>query len=166
MHAEAQNYLISIRNRFKDISGLKVLEFGSHDVNGSPRDIFSGCAQYIGIDEWPGKGVDVVGRAQDYKPDELFDIVITAEAMEHDPDPAGQVRAAWQCLKPGGIFIMTAAAPPRAAHLCSGMIGTKPEEHYKNIEPAEVARWLSFWAYCEITYNKPHGDIYAMAVRP
>ena len=47
MHAEAWNYLTSESKKLP--AGLKVVEFGSHNVNGSPRPLFADCAEYVGV---------------------------------------------------------------------------------------------------------------------
>lgn len=166
MHAEAWNYLISIRGRFTDISKLRVVEFGAHDVNGSPRQLFKGCKEYIGIDPWHGLGVDVIGKAQDFITDEPFDICISSETLEHDPDPKGQIEAAGRALRSGGKLIITAAGPEREAHRCDGSLGDMQGEYYANIEPDEMECLLKEWKFVEIQHNKAHGDIYAVAVKP
>lgn len=66
-------------------AGVKVLEVGSLDINGTVRDFFTDC-DYIGVDLDEGPGVDVVAQGQelDY-PDRSFDTVISAECFEHNP---------------------------------------------------------------------------------
>lgn len=32
------------------VDALRVLEIGSYDVNGSVREIFGGCSEYVGVD--------------------------------------------------------------------------------------------------------------------
>ena len=166
MHLEAFDYLRMIRGRFRDVSRLHILEFGAHDVNGSPRGLFEGCAEYVGIDPWPGLGVDVVARAQDYSNPEHFDVVITAETLEHDPDPVWQLKSAWDALKGGGKLILTAAAPPRLPHRCDGSVGDLQGEYYANVDPMELRRWLGDWLYVDIIHDRNHGDVYVTAVKP
>ena len=163
MHAEAWNYLMNESKKLP--AGLKVVEFGSHDVNGSPRSLFADCDEYIGVDIWAGDGVDWVGRAQDFDGKGEFDVVVTAEAMEHDSDPQGQVTSAWQALKPGGVLIITAAAEPRLPHRCSGSLGDVGGEHYANIDPDTLREWLADWSNVEVFHDKSHGDVYARAVK-
>jgi SAM-dependent methyltransferase len=165
MHAEAWYYLMRIRGYIQDVSALRVLEFGAHDVNGTPRKLFEGC-YYVGVDPWPGEGVDVVARAQDFDGDGKFDLVISAETLEHDQDPQGQIASAWRALKPGGKFILTAAAEPRAPHRCDGSLGDLNGEYYANIDPAILREWLGDWRLFEIQHDKQHGDVYALAVKP
>jgi len=163
MHAEAWNYLLGESKKLPE--GLKVVEFGSHDVNGSPRPLFANCAEYVGVDMWAGNGVDWVGKAQDFDGKGKFDVVITAEAMEHDPDAQGQIESAWRALKPGGVLILTAAAEPRAPHRCSGSLGDMGGEHYANIDPATLREWLADWSDVEVLHDRAHGDVYAHAVK-
>lgn len=163
MHIEAWSYLM--KNAGNLPAGLRVLEFGSHDVNGSPRIMFANCAEYIGVDMWEGKGVDWVGKAQDFDGEGKFDVVVTAEALEHDPDARGQIESAWRALKPGGVLIITAAAEPRAPHKCTGELGDKGGEHYANIDPDILREWLADWSDVEVIHDKWHGDVYARAVK-
>ena len=164
MHFEAYQYLI---NQIADMQpGLRVVEFGAHDVNGSPRGLFKDCTEYVGVDMWPGRGVDWMGRAQEFDGQERFDVVITAEAMEHDPDARGQIESAWRALKPGGTLLITAAAEPRAPHRCDGALGDMRGEHYANIDPAQLTEWLAGWADVAVIHDRAHGDVYASAVKP
>ena len=173
MHFEAWNFLsnavykiVDCRGNPVDVKTLHVLEFGAHDVNGSPRQLFNGCAEYVGVDPWPGRGVDWMGKAQDYDGQGCFDVVITAEAMEHDPDAQGEIISAWRALKPGGVLLITAAADPRLPHRCDGYQGELGGEYYKNIDPDDLTDWLRGWDDTEITHDPRHGDVYAMAVKP
>jgi SAM-dependent methyltransferase len=166
MHAEAFNYLTGIRSRFHDVTGLRILEFGAHNVNGSPRALFAGCAEFVGVDPWPGPDVDCVARAQDFRSDMRFDVVISAETLEHDPDPQGLIASAWNSLKHGGKLILTAAADPRKPHRCDGYEGDLNGEYYGNIDPAQLRQWLDGWRFVEVIHDKRHGDVYAAAVKP
>ena len=172
MHFEAWSFIVNAAARLHDTRGnehlseLRVLEFGAHDVNGSPRQLFAGCAEYVGVDPWPGRGVDWMGKAQDYDGQERFDVVITAEAMEHDPDAQGQISSAWRALKPGGTLILTAAAEPRLPHRCDGYQGDLAGEYYANISPDELRGWLANWSDVVVTHDKHHGHVYAVAVKP
>lgn len=165
MHAEAWAYLQRVRGYFPNAAGLRVLEFGAHDVNGSPRSLFAGCAEYVGVDPWPGKGVDVLSTAQDYDGQGRFDVVISAETLEHDADGAGQIESARRALKPGGKLILTAAAPGREPHRCDGTQGDLRGEFYRNVTPELLREWLAGWRIFEITVDVNHGDIYAVAAK-
>lgn len=98
--------------------GGSILEVGSMNVNGSVRDSFD-QADYVGIDQAPGPGVDEVvnvhyipGRALQAGPIPRLaqpnDLVLCLEVLEHDPDPVGLVRVLRSyCLKPGGLLVLS-----------------------------------------------------------
>ena len=72
----------------EEVEGKKIIEVGSHDVNGSLRPIIESWkpASYIGVDIQAGPGVDVVCRAEtivDAFGKESFDVVISTDLLEH-----------------------------------------------------------------------------------
>lgn len=94
----------------------RVLEIGSLDIEGSVRNLFSEC-DYTGVDVGPGKGVDVVCRGQEYDaPNGSFDVVISCEAMEHNPFWAETFRNMIRLCRPGGLVVMTCATIGRPEH--------------------------------------------------
>lgn len=143
-----------------------VLEIGAYNVNGSARELLPREARVHGIDIRPGPGVDAVIDAVQYDGEEAFDLVLCTETLEHAPDPAGIIACAWRSLKPGGVLIVTAASPERAPHSCDGDPFVPVGEHYGNIDPVELARWLAGWAFTTIEQNHAAGDVYARAVKP
>ena len=96
MHPEVMDFLKRVKAIWPDyFTGKTVLECGSLDINGSPRELFTKC-EYIGIDLQAGKGVDVISKAHEFRgiwdtPKGAFfkqppyDVVITCEMLEHDP---------------------------------------------------------------------------------
>ena len=69
------------------ISGGKVLDIGSQDVNGSYKKFFpADTFQYMGLDMVRGKNVDFIPKNPYFwneLPTENFDIVITGQTFEH-----------------------------------------------------------------------------------
>lgn len=150
-----------------DTSKLSVLEIGSYNVNGTVRDHFPGAA-YIGIDRVAGPGVDLVVEAKDFEPVCPFDVVVSTEAAEHTPDPGDIVRAAYRCLRPGGLFILTCAAEPRAPHGCLGTATVPDGEFYANVDPMKLWSLLSDpaqWLHVSMQHDRSHGDLRVAAVR-
>lgn len=144
----------------------RVLEIGSLDVNSTAQGLdvrrLVPVADYTGIDERAGPGVDVVVGARDYDGAGMFDLVISTEAAEHTPRPEDIVQCAWRALRPGGVFVLTAAGPGRAPHGCDG--GALPaHEWYANITPDALATWLQSWQDVQIVVGG--GDIYATATK-
>jgi hypothetical protein len=165
MHAEAMEFLFRARNKIGSLDQCRIVELGSHDVNGSARDLFTPCLEYVGVDLWPGKGVDVVADARHYDGGGRFDIAISTEALEHDPEPWVLLQSAYRALHQGGLLIVTAAAPPRKPHSCAGVEGELNGEPYANVEPGWLSKWLheNGWAMLHLEWNGLHGDVYAMA---
>ena len=85
--------------------------------------------------------------------------------LEHVEHPDGFIATAWGSLRPGGWLILTMACAPRPAH--SGVDGNelRPGEHYRNVDPDLLARWLAGWKDTEIEAHS-RGDLYAVARKP
>lgn len=162
MHNEAWQFITKAVKKVG--TPKKIVEFGALNVNGSARTLFPDT-EYVGVDPLEGRGVDFVGLAKDFKR-KGFDLVVCTETLEHDPDPVATIKAAWKALKAEGYFLITAAAPPRAPHLCDGRPGRSDDEHYANITQDDLTKWLKDWNVIDIEYNQSHGDIYALAQKP
>lgn len=167
MHREAYEYLRNIAGSM-NLEGKHVVEIGSFDVNGTPRRHFASAASYTGVDARPGRGVDVVKKAQSLRAGEFghdVDVVVCAETLEHDADPKSIIAAAHRILKPGGVLIITAAGLGRVPHGVDGGAVDRGE-HYANIGPDDLYAWLSDWENVTIERNDVAHDIYAVAVKP
>jgi SAM-dependent methyltransferase len=116
-HAAQREFVELIsRHMSSYFSHTAVLEVGSLDINGSVRDFFDDC-RYTGIDVAAGKGVDLVCQAQEYDaPDDSFDLIISCEAMEHNPHWVATFANMVRMSKPGGLVVMTCATTGRAEH--------------------------------------------------
>src|SRR2546422_3537443 len=79
----------------------RVLEVGSYNINGSVREHFTLC-DYTGVDWRPGPGVDVIALAHDMNFEQPFDVVVSAQMLEHDPYWKDSIRAMVLQLKPDG----------------------------------------------------------------
>lgn len=147
----------------------RVLDIGSLDVNSSEQGLSLRAlfpdADYHGIDTQKGPGVDEVCAAADYDGKGRFDLVISTEALEHAERPQDIIECAWRALAPGGMFLLTAAAPERAAHNCNGT-GWDGKEWYANIEPEQLKAWLADWDDVEVVHAPSVGDVYARALKP
>lgn len=130
MHAEAREFIARCREE------LSILEIGSRDVNGGIRDLFPGW-DYLGIDTTDGPGVNVVADGATFDTPKRFDVVVCCEVFEHTANWPKIVTNAAKLLKPGGVFMGTAAGPGRPAHNCDGT-PHDGKEHYENIDPASL----------------------------
>lgn len=191
MHPEAFNFLnkslSSSRIRYGD--GINVLEFGSRDVNGSPRQLFTSNVTYVGVDIEDGPGVDIEADAADVEvhdpahPDTLdnFDVVICMEVAEHTPRWKDIIVNAQRHMKKGGLFIFTAACDPRLPHSAVDGHNMTPNEYtnnpeecdashgnpefYQNIDPEELAMLLAHGFSQSWVETDPRGDVYGKAIK-
>lgn len=161
MHPEARAYVEGL------VAGRlfpAVVEVGGRWINGGVRDLIA-RQTYVSLDLHPGPGVDVVTDVRDWTPPGRVDLVLCCEVIEHSEDPQGVVAACTALLVPGGMLILTCAGPDRAPH--SGLDGgaLQPGEHYANIEPDELTKWLDGYEPV-VEYYSSRGDLYASAVAP
>ena len=165
MHDAARFYIQrAVKEHLGRTEGLSVLEFGSYNVNGTVRDHFPG-SDFCGVDVREGPGVDIVCDAAGFDGDEMYDVVVSAETLEHAERPAEIVQRAWDSLKPGGLLILTAAAPEREPHNANGDHGPEAMagEHYGGIDPDDLAKWLADFEPIDLTHSPGDGDVYAVA---
>lgn len=119
MHGSVRGFLSGCKELYPDhfSSGSRVVEFGSRDINGSPREFFQSPDEYIGIDCNKGRGVDVVGICHEFEPDRMdFDVVVSTEMLEHDPYWEKSLQHAVQLLRSGGLFALSCGSEHRPTH--------------------------------------------------
>lgn len=123
----------SVHQFFKDYTdestfkGLKVLEVGSYDVNGSVRPFVEGFEpkEYLGTDFLPGPRVDRVIDAEDLVQElgeKSYDVVISTEMLEHAEhwrDCVNQMKAVTKDL-----LIVTTRGPGFPLH-------SYPDDHWR-----------------------------------
>jgi len=116
-----------------------VLEFGALDINGSLRSLFS-HVRYVGVDIGPGRGVDVIARAHEYR-GEPADCVLSCEMLEHDRHWRQSLAAMPRFVAAGGLIVITCAGPERAEH---GTARTSPsdapycQDYYRNLSQEDL----------------------------
>ena len=114
-HSQQRDFFQSVKsNKPEAFTDVEVLEVGSLNINGTVRDFFQ-STRYIGADLAPGRDVDVVcnGENLDY-PDNSFDVAVSAECFEHNPEWVATFRNMWRMSK--NYVIMTCASEGRAEH--------------------------------------------------
>jgi SAM-dependent methyltransferase len=166
MHVTAMNYCQEALTRIGGVHGLDVLEIGSHNVNGSVRELCAEARCYTGIDPWQGPGVDLVIEAANFNGNGQYDVVFSTEVMEHAPRPEEIVECAWRSLRPGGYLVVTAAGDQRPVHSCDGSKKLKQGEHYQNITTEEMASFLQGWNVMDLSYLPGACDVRAIAQKP
>lgn len=125
-----------LRNHGPHELSLRVVEVGSRDVNGSPRECFTSIDTYVGVDLEDGPGVDKVldiesAHGVEGLGLEEWDVVVSTEMLEHTPRPWRAVVNMAELLKPGGRLILTTRAPGFGIH-------NYPSDFYRFTPPALV----------------------------
>jgi len=88
--------------------GIKVIEIGSQDVNGSLHDCCPSAFEYVGVDFVAGKGVDVVLEDPYSLPFEIdsTDIVVSSSCFEHSEMFWVLFLEIMRILRPDGLFYL------------------------------------------------------------
>lgn len=108
MHGSVYRWFSGVTARYSPV-GARVLECGAFNVNGSIRPLFDMAAEYIGVDERDGFGVDQVANchALPFK-DGSFDWVVSSSMIEHDSKFWRSMAEMQRVLRPGGLLAITA----------------------------------------------------------
>lgn len=166
-HFQQRQFFERLRSLRPDLfDGVSVVEIGSLDINGTVRDFFK-SDNYVGVDVGAGPGVDVVANGADLEyEDRSFDVAVSAECFEHNPDWvatfANMHRMADKAV------IMTCASEGRPEH------GTKRShpgsspltlewEYYKNLTRADFMREFELsemFSEHWFEYNEVSQDLY------
>lgn len=119
MHASVMQFLRHHLDRSL-VDGKLILEIGSRNVNGSPREVVEqlGPEWYVGVDLSEGDGVDYIvdACAQGVFLDTSYGIVICTEMLEHALDWRQAVYNMKRALRPGGTLICTTRSPGFQRH--------------------------------------------------
>lgn len=88
--------------------GLKIVDIGAQDVNGSLRSVAPPGNEYIGVDFVQGKGVDVIITDPYALPfeDNSIDIVVCSSCFEHSEFFWLLFNDVQRLLKPSGVFYL------------------------------------------------------------
>ena len=155
MHNEAKNFTLFVKSLFPEYfdKPLKVLDVGSGDINGNNRFLFHPDSEYHGNDMFKAKNVTIVSKTSDLPfEDEYFDVIVSTECFEHDPEWDLSLKKISKMLKPGGLFLFTCGGEGRGEH---GTRRTTPEncfatiagnvqfqDHYRNLVIDDVKNTL------------------------
>lgn len=177
-HKEQVQYCKKIRDKFPlFFENKKVLDVGSLDINGNNRYLFNNCS-YTGIDIGPGRNVDIVSKAHEYKAQESeYDIIISTECFEHDMFYDKSIMNCIRMLKSGGIFLFTCATTGRPEH---GTRRTSPQDapllmtdnnwsdYYKNLTEEDIEKVIDLektFSDYEFEVNSISCDLYFYGIK-
>jgi SAM-dependent methyltransferase len=158
------------------LAGGSVLEVGSYDVNGTVRGIFSAAGQYVGVDLKDGPGVDVISYGHQLdSPDAAFDVTISGECFEHDPNWDLTFRNMVRMTRPGGLVAFTCASRGRPEHgtrrtRADDSPGTQAQglDYYRNLDRTDFEKAIPFgdlFSEYRFWYLASHFDLYFAGVR-
>lgn len=104
--------LCSVLVRPDEVTGKRVLDVGSQDINGSFRTVITPMQPelYLGVDMAEGQGVDEVVNVHEltnHFEEESFDIVISTEAIEHILDWRSAINQIKRMVKRDGMLVLT-----------------------------------------------------------
>lgn len=130
--------------------GLKVLEVGSMNINGSIRHLFEPRAdggKYIGIDWRPGKDVDLTVPVEKLTaPPRSYDVVVSASMLEHAHTPLEALTSMIRVLQcrggdhpTSGTLLMTFGGLGSSWHSLKSAI----DGQYHPVETIDVLAHLS-----------------------
>lgn len=153
----------------------KVLEIGSLNINGSIRQFFENCS-YIGLDVGAGRDVDVIGKGEEYDaPDGTFDVTVSCECFEHNPQWVETFRNMIRMTKSNGLVLMTCATAGRPEH---GTARTSPADspltislgwnYYRNLVAEDFKENFNFdelFVKYEFIHNITNHDLYMYALK-
>lgn len=163
MHAAALAYIAAHLPPDAD----RVLEFGSRNINGSPRQVCA-ASYYVGVDVAPGPGADIVADAAAVRVEPaLFDAVVCAEVFEHTDNGScvEMCRNAWEHLGPGGVFVATMAGHGRVEHSAFDGGPLRAGEFYRNVGRDLLSVWLEKAGFDEFSIDVKADDIRCWARR-
>ena len=179
-HKEQRDFFEIVRASMPHFfHGVRALDCGSLDVNGSLRDLFDATTIYIGVDLRPGRNVSIVSHIHRLPiEDGWFDTVLSAEMLEHDEHWAESLRRMYAVLRVGGLLAFSAATTGRPEHGTvdkpdvgedppDGVWGSSPR-HYRNITAEDIAWVFSLegdFASHAFGVNEEHHDLYFWGIK-
>jgi SAM-dependent methyltransferase len=176
MHLEAKNFTLFVKAQFPEYfdKPLKVLDVGSGDINGNNRFLFHPESEYHGNDMFKANNVTIVCKTSELPfEDESFDVIVSTECFEHDPEWDKSLKNISRMLKPDGLFFFSCGGEGRGEH---GTRRTTPEncfatiaghvefqDHYRNLVINDVTSTLDMTQFqtCAGYYRStPIEDLY------
>ncbi len=130
--------------------GMKIVDVGSMDVNGSLRQFFVGC-EYIGVDMSAGNGVDIVVKPGEPLPfeDGSVDAVVSTSCFEHDPCFSMTFKEMCRIVKLGGYIYINAPS--------AGVYHGYPGDNWRFFADAGFA--LAVWSSYNIAGVAHHAAV-------
>lgn len=175
-HYQQQKFVEIVAEHFPEFfKEKKILEVGSWNANETVRKYFKDC-DYVGADIAEGPGVDLVcpGEKLIFS-DHEFDLVISGECFEHNPEWVATFQNMYRMLKPGGLCLITCATIGRGEHgtqrkspSASLTVQAGHDDYYQNISKNDFSHQFKlsemFEDY-EMFYNIYFCDFYFIGIK-
>lgn len=141
-HQEQKYFFNKVKEKFpSNFDNVKVLDFGSLNVNGSLFEMFTN-SEYIGIDIVEGSNVNVVSKAHEYTSDTQSDTIVSGEMLEHDEYWVESLKNMYSLCKNGGLIAISCAGKDRPEHGTerTGDCWGTSNDYYMNVEPKDIKK--------------------------
>lgn len=140
-------------------------------MNGDNSVFFSTPENVLGIDVFPGPGVDVICKAHQYRGGP-FRTVICTSMLEHDPEWAASVANMVRMVEPHGMLLITCAGPGYLPH-CTKENPVKLRDgallaldHYRNISIDDLRPLLTgHFDLSELRYEPANHDTFFFGIK-
>jgi SAM-dependent methyltransferase len=178
MHPEAEHFTLYVKNSFPSLfdSADNVLDVGSGDINGNNRQLFTEKTNYEGNDMVAGNNVTIVSPTSGLTfSDDHFDIIVSTECFEHDPEYELSMKNIARMCKPGGLFFFSCASTGRREH---GTRRTSPtdsfatnanvplwQDYYKNLTHEDIKFLAEIFPFSRTYYNSVTKDLYYLGLK-
>jgi SAM-dependent methyltransferase len=128
------------------------------------------------VDVSEGPGVDIVSLGQDLiLPDKSFDVVISCECFEHNPNWVETFENMYRMLGDDGLFVMTCATygrrehgTPRRSMNSSLTSNVEGGEYYLNLADHDISSFFQLdqlFSYHQFFYNSYGRDLYFIGLK-
>ena len=148
-HYQQIEFCKLVKVNFFENKKISVLELGSYNVNGSIRTIFDNTTEYIGLDLIKGPGVDVVYDGKHMPINQEFDLCISCECFEHNPNYLENFLKMIQLAKKDGVVVFTCASIGRSEHgttetdMTSSPGSMEKWNYYKNLKKTDFTKKIN-----------------------
>lgn len=179
MHIAAKNFTEFVKSIFPDFFvNKKVLDVGGGDINGNNRFLFENC-DYDANDVINAPNVTIISKTKDLPfSSNTFDVIVSTECFEHDPEYVMSLQKIYDMLKPGGLFFFSCASTGRGEHGTRrttphdsyGTIGNLEDmtDYYKNLTITDINESLPLYNHFDIWksyYNQEWKDLYFFGIK-
>ena len=151
------------RVKKEEIEGKTVLDVGSRNYDLTPAEHIKllNPSKYVGVDLFPGEGVDEICSATDlirHFGEESFDVVVSFEMLEYVEDWRSAILNMMAVVKQGGLIFITTRTIGYPEHGC-------PDDFWR-YQPDDMAKIFSEFNILEIINDEKECGVYIKARKP